>query len=118
MFLFSPNYQDNSIKEIIVINAPISEGKRFLDSLPQTSTIKTRSTSPRRQSPRRSASPKRPGSPKRKLSDEEMENESPRPTKRTATKLPFEELKPAKVCYLFEIVADLIVEFIWIWCQT
>jgi hypothetical protein len=90
-----------------VINAPVSEGKKFLDSLLPTTprSISPRRQSPRRQSPRRSASPKRPGSPKRKLSEEEIEDESPRPAKRTATKLPAEEPKPVKV-YSPEILAD------------
>jgi len=85
----------------MVINAPISEGTRFLHSF---SKLLLRSPSPRRQSPRRSASPRRPGSPKRKHNpDEEIGTESPRPTKRTATaesKTPLEEVKPVKVILL------------------
>lgn len=93
--------QDAPVKEIVVINAPISEGEKVLSSL---STPPPSVRSPRRQSPRRSASPKRAGSPKRKHnSDLEIGSDSPRPTKRTATVdavAPTEELKPVKVQYL------------------
>jgi len=90
-----------------VINAPISEGKKFLDSLLPTipRSVSPRRQSPRRQSPQRSGSPKRLGSPKRKLSEEEIGDESPRPAKRTATKLTAEEPKPIKV-YSLKILAN------------
>ena len=59
---------------------------------------------PRRTSPRRSGSPKRPPSPKRKHNpDEEVSNESTRPSKKPATeeaKATNEEVKPAKVLLL------------------
>ena len=79
--LYNLKFQDVPTKEVIVINGPVSEGDRFLNSLQFLSLA-----SPKRKSPRRSPSPKRPTSPKRKHNpDGDAVNESPRPTKRTAT---------------------------------
>jgi hypothetical protein len=77
-----------------VINAPESEGQRWLDLLP-----KSRNVSPRRVSPAQ-GSPKRQTSPKRKLTEEVETDTTSRPAKRAAiaeTVDSVEEPKPVKL---------------------